>query len=451
MDNENNTNLNEEWVTVEYESESDLDEPKEKVVKKKLSPKNVKYIIAIISCVLTITLTYGIYLSVANNKIVKEFANKVYPGVYLFDKEVGGLTEEELKETIKTMVNDIRDREIKVTIEDNEFKTNYWNLDVVALTDDVEKEIMAYGKNEGFFKKLKLIQKPEKKEYTFSLTCDEEKLSNFVNSIGDEVNIEPENATIDITSGDISVSASKIGYELNVEDVIKSIKEKINDGNNKGIALTAELKKVDPSITEDALKNVNGKISSFTTYFSQGPSGHNIQVAAEYVNNTIIMPGETFSCEQAIGPTTLERGFGYANTYLAGKVVPGLGGGVCQLATTVYNAELRAGILPTERQNHMMTVGYVGLGLDATLADNAIDLKFKNPYDYPIVVNSYTSGGSLVVEFWSEKNVKGGITYEPQSYQSGGLYADTYLYGYDENGELVYEQYVDSSTYKPFN
>jgi vancomycin resistance protein YoaR len=99
----------------------------------------------------------------------------------------------------------------------------------------------------------------------------------------------------------------------------------------------------------------------------------------------------------------------------------------------------------------MMTVGYIGLGLDATLADNAIDLKFKNPYDYPIVINSYTSGGALVVEFWSEKNVTGGITYEPKSYQSGSLYAETYLYGYDENGELVSEQYVDSSTYKPFN
>ncbi len=450
MDNENNTNLNEEWVTVEYEA--DLDEQKEKLGRKKISPKNFKYIIAIILCILAITLFYGTYLLVANNKVVKAYENKVYPGIYLLDKEVGGLTEGELKETIKSMVNDIRDREIKVTIEDNEFKTNYWNIDVVALTDDIEKEIMAYGKDKGFFAKLKLIQKPAKKEYTFSLTCDEEKLSSFVNGIGDQVNMEPKNATIDITAGAVTVEAGKNGYELNVENLIKSIKEKISDVNNKnGVVLTAELTEVGPSITEDALKNVNGKISSFTTYFSAGPSGHNIQVAAEYVDNTIIMPGETFSCEQAIGPTTLERGFGYANTYVSGKVVPGLGGGVCQVATTVYNAELRAGILPTERQNHMMTVGYIGLGLDATLADNAIDLKFKNPYDYPIVINSYTSGGALVVEFWSEKNVTGGITYEPKSYQSGSLYAETYLYGYDENGELVSEQYVDSSTYKPFN
>jgi vancomycin resistance protein YoaR len=293
LDNENNTNLNEEWVTVEYEA--DLDEQKEKLGRKKISPKNFKYIIAIILCILAITLFYGTYLLVANNKVVKAYENKVYPGIYLLDKEVGGLTEGELKETIKSMVNDIRDREIKVTIEDNEFKTNYWNIDVVALTDDIEKEIMAYGKDKGFFAKLKLIQKPAKKEYTFSLTCDEEKLSSFVNGIGDQVNMEPKNATIDITAGAVTVEAGKNGYELNVENLIKSIKEKISDVNNKnGVVLTAELTEVGPSITEDALKNVNGKISSFTTYFSAGPSGHNIQVAAEYVDNTIIMPGETF-------------------------------------------------------------------------------------------------------------------------------------------------------------
>lgn len=449
MDNENNTNVNEEGVVVEYVA--DLDESKENLDKKKINPKYKKYFIVILLCIGAITLTYGAYLGVTNSKIVKEFENKVYPGVYIFDQEVGGLTEQELKDTIKEMVNDIRDREIKVTVGDSEFKTNYWNLDVVALTDEVEKEAISYGKDKGFFQKLKLIQKPEKKQYDFALTCDEEKISIFVNDIGDEVNIEPEDATIDITSGSVSVGAGKIGYELNIEDIIKSIKDKINDVNNKSIVLNAELSEVSPSITEDALRTVNGNIGSFTTYFSEGPSGDNIKVAASYIDNIIIMPGETFSCEQAIGPTTLERGFGYANTYVDGKVVPGLGGGVCQVATTMYNAELRAGILPTERQNHMMKVGYIGLGLDATLADNAIDLKFQNPYDYPIVVNSYASGGTLVVELWSNENAKGGITYEPQAYQSGGLYAETYLYGYDENGALVYEQYIDNSTYKPFN
>lgn len=450
MDNENNTNLNDKWVTVEYEA--DLNEQKENLVKKNLNPKKLKYILAIVLSISTFILAYGAYFITKNSKLVKDFEDKVYPGAYIFDMEVSGLSESELNNTIKEMVNDIRDKAIKIEVEGTEYKTNYWNVDVVALTEELEKEIMDYGRDKNFFQKISLIKNPERREYNLTFTFDEEKLSEFVNGIGDEVRVEPINASVDISSGSVSVAAGQTGYELNVEEIIKTIKDKIVGVTDKeGIVLAGKLSEISPKVTEEALNSVNAKISSFTTYFSEGPSGNNIKVAAQYIDNTLIMPGEIFSCTDAIGPTTLDRGFGYANTYVNGKVVPGLGGGVCQVATTVYNAELRAGILPTERQNHMMTVGYIGLGLDATLADDAIDLRFKNPYDYPIVINSYASGGALVVEMWSNENATGGITYEPQSYQSGSLFAETYLYGYNQNGELVLEQYVDSSSYKPFN
>ena len=161
------------------------------------------------------------------------------------------------------------------------------------------------------------------------------------------------------------------------------------------------------------------------------------------------MPGETFSAEKAIGPTTLETGFVPANTYVNGEVVPGIGGGVCQVSSTLYNAMLRSGIIPIERLNHMMKVSYVPIGLDATLADNLIDLKFINEFDYPIVINSYTSGNHLTVEFWSKDGVTEGINYEPVSIPLSDLSADTYLYGYDSNGNLVVNQYLDRSTYNP--
>ncbi|MDZ5035094.1 VanW family protein, partial [Clostridium perfringens] len=141
------------------------------------------------------------------------------------------------------------------------------------------------------------------------------------------------------------------------------------------------------------LGTVNNKISSFSTSYPAGPSGTNLQLAATNIDNTIVMPGETFSTEKAIGPTTIENGFVAANTYVGGQVVPGIGGGVCQVASTLYNTMLRAGILPTERLNHMMRVSYVPIGLDATLADNLIDLKFTNNFDFPVVVNSYAGNG----------------------------------------------------------
>ena len=139
------------------------------------------------------------------------------------------------------------------------------------------------------------------------------------------------------------------------------------------------------------------------------------------------MPGDSFSTVEAIGPTTPEYGFVSANTYLNGKVVPGYGGGVCQISSTIYNAELRAGIIPDFRTYHEMTVGYVPQGLDATIGDEWPDLVFTNPYDYPVVVNVYASGGSITAEFWSNSQATGGVTYEPKAYQTGALSADTYL------------------------
>lgn len=215
------------------------------------------------------------------------------------------------------------------------------------------------------------------------------------------------------------------------------------------IEITGETDVVKATITTDSLKGVTSKVSSFSTNYKIGPSGTNLQLAAKNIDNIIVMPGETFSTEKAIGPTTLENGFVEANTYVGGEVVPGVGGGVCQVASTLYNTMLRAGIIPTERQNHMMPVSYVPMGLDATLADNLIDLKFVNEFDYPIVINSYTSNNTLIIEFWSNPSITNGITYEPVANKIDSLNAETYLCGYDANGDLVVNQRIDRSTYQP--
>ena len=159
------------------------------------------------------------------------------------------------------------------------------------------------------------------------------------------------------------------------------------------------------------------------------------------------MPGEEFSYENLVGPISKENGYTYAPVISNGELVQGIGGGVCQVSSTIYNAQLKAGILPTERRNHSKSVNYVPRGLDATLATGSIDYKFKNTYDYPLVINAYTSGGKIYIEFWSNKNSTNGITYEAISYANGKV-ANTYLYGYDLNKNRVYEKHIDTSVYR---
>ncbi|GAB6169524.1 VanW family protein [Clostridium carnis] len=424
------------------------------VEKIKFNEKNIRFnkkYLKIIIPVVVILVTFIGWWSFTSIKLVKSYAEKVYPSVYILDEDVSGKNKDELSNAIETMMTNISNKKLNVKIGENNFAATYKDFETSIDLEGLKKEIMDYGKDKTFFEKLSLIKKAEKKQYEISLLYSDDKINGFIDNIASNVDVAAKNASISVDGGSIAVYDGANGLSLNKEQVAKDIKGILGNSKSEEIStINSELQVVEPKIKTDALKTVNQKIGGYTTHYPAGPSGHNIEIAARAIDNILLMPGEEFSTEKAIGPTTPEYGYLESNTYVNGKVVKGYGGGVCQVASTLYNAELRAGILPTERQNHMMTVSYVPLGLDATLADGVIDLKFKNVYDFPVVINAYAGGGALSVELWSNGDATEGIRYEPKSY-ANGLYADTYLYGYNANGEKVFEKYIDNSRYQPFN
>lgn len=423
--------------------------PKEVVEGKKKSTIFTSKIFKI-TIIAFLILAIGIgYWFFTNIKLINSYSDKVYPGAYILSKDLSGLNKEDLHNTLVSLVSDISNKEVSVTANDQHFNISYKDLDANINYDELEAKILSFGKDEGFFNKISLIKKPTNKEYEFEVLFSEEKLTNFVSNISNAIDVSPTNASISI-SGGINITNDSTGLKLNSSQLLDDIKSKIKDMKAPNtVEVTGNVEVVEADIKASVLATVNNKISTFTTHYSAGPSGTNLQIAAKNIDNSLVMPGETFSTEKAIGPTTIENGFVEANTYVGGEVVPGVGGGVCQVASTLYNTMLRAGIIPTERLNHMMKVSYVPIGLDATLADNLIDLKFVNDFEYPVVIHSYASNGSLTIEFWSNETVKGGITYEPVSVPLGPLSADTYLHGYNSNGELVVNKYLDRSTYQP--
>lgn len=392
------------------------------------------------------------YFIITNLNIVKSYSNKVYPGVYVLDTDLSNLSKEELHDKLTILVEKLLSKNIKVTTEGKEFTISFKELEASIDFSQTENEIFNYGKDFNFFKKLSLIKKAESKEFALGLSYNEELLENFISNISSAVDIAPTNATINFSGNSISISDDVSGIKLNSEKLKEELSSKIKDLKSPElIEIAGTTDVVEAKIKKADLSTVNYKLSSYTIHYKAGPSGTNLQLAARNINNSVVMPGETFSTEKAIGPTTIENGFVEANTYVGGQVVPGVGGGVCQVASTLYNTILRAGIIPTERMNHMMKVTYVPIGLDATLADNLIDLKFQNDFDYPLVIHSYAYNGSLTIELWSNESVDDGITYEAVSVPLSDLSADAYLYGYDSNGNLVVNQYLNRSTYLPFN
>jgi vancomycin resistance protein YoaR len=147
------------------------------------------------------------------------------------------------------------------------------------------------------------------------------------------------------------------------------------------------------------------ELATFTTYLNAGntPRVTNIRLAASMINGSILMPGDEFSYNKTVGQRTTDRGFKQAGAYVQGKLVDEVGGGICQMSTTMYVAAVRANLKITERTNHSMTVDYVPVGHDATVNWGTLDLRFQNDRNYPIKILAEQSGSSVKVTIMGTK------------------------------------------------
>ncbi len=160
-----------------------------------------------------------------------------------------------------------------------------------------------------------------------------------------------------------------------------------------------KVKTTPAKITEKALNDAlfSGIMGSWTSYFSASnrPRTANVTLSAQRVDGTILMPGESFSYDKAVGPRTAKNGFQVAGVYINNKVEQGIGGGVCQTSSTLYSAVLYANLEIVSRTSHSLPVSYMPAGQDATIAQGSIDFVFKNNTDYPVKISATISGGSV--------------------------------------------------------
>ncbi len=186
------------------------------------------------------------------------------------------------------------------------------------------------------------------------------------------------------------------GTMVNVDRVVESMV-------GGRAAIVADV--TEPEVTYEDNEHVTDLIGSYSTKYTANDKNRNtnLVVGCKYLNGTIIAPGEVFSASEGLGEQTYERGYRDAGVYVNGKVEAGMGGGVCQITSTLYNAAIYAELEIVERHPHSMTVGYVPLGRDAAIAGNYKDLKIKNNTEYPIYLEAYASNGVLEVRLYGHE------------------------------------------------
>ncbi len=138
-----------------------------------------------------------------------------------------------------------------------------------------------------------------------------------------------------------------------------------------------------------------------TNYFHATPSqAKNIELAASRINGTVVQPGQGFSYYAVVGPYTAENGYGWGRAFVGDRIVPSVGGGVCQGSSTLYSAVLRTGLPVTERHNHGLTVPYLPAGEDATVASDYLNFQFRNDRATPVLLTAEAAKRHMTVKIW---------------------------------------------------
>ena len=284
------------------------------------------------------------------------------------------------------------------------------------------------------------------------VTYDEYPKPIDVDKIHSEVYQEVKDAYYTTNPRMVYTEVQGIDFEDSVEDVKKQIASEKKDEYEVPLKVT-EPKVTTEDLGKEAFPDVLG---SYDTNYATSNRDRttNLRLAANKINGTVLMPGETFSYNKVVGERTIEAGYKEAAIYSNGEVTNGLGGGICQITSTLYNAVLYANLDIVQRQNHTFIPSYVKGGRDATVVYGSIDFKFKNNRDYPIKIYASVSGGVARI------TIRGLKTADDYDVKLTSRKVDTTYYGGNsysvykaykqlyKNGKLVDTELLSTDTYK---
>lgn len=330
-----------------------------------------------------------------------------YEGIHINDIDVSGKTKEEALSLVKESEQTIRP-EIS-------FDVVYKDQSITLTTDDfsylydteeiVEKAYQLARKGDTASRYDKVMDLKENPE-SFSISCDfdYDKIPELVTSLAEKINKEPVDAHVasftPSATNMFTYAEGENGYQIDEEDACEQISNQLKKGTSNTITLKAT--EIPFKISAKEMGKHTQLISSYYTISTNGVNGnHNIALALSHVNGTEIKPGETFSYLKTIGnPGDPKYGWRKAGVISNGKLIQEYGGGVCQGATTVYGASLRAGLTIVKRSNHSWPSVYEKIGQDAAVSYPGQDLQIRNDTEHSVFLWAGMIGSKVTVRIY---------------------------------------------------
>lgn len=340
------------------------------------------------------------------SNIVNSWNEKVYRGVSINSVDVSGLSKIALSEFLIEEFNEPTiEGKVKFTSGDKTLEVSYKDLGLTYDYDKAIAEAFNFSENLSYSEKVNQIFNPKKSlDITLTEKFDANKIiDSLYEKLSYTFNVSPVDATVSIVDGQVVVTESSSGLEVDKEALIKMINDS-TPGSVSQNGFNVPTKSADPRISSDVLGKINGKLGTYTTTFksSSKERATNVELSAQSINGVLLMPGESFSFNKIVGPRTRERGYKDAAIIIGDIYESGLGGGICQTSSTLHQAVIRSGILPTQRRNHSLPTSYMPLGFDAVVAWGSLDYVFKNPYKFPILIDVSTANRTLTVSIYGD-------------------------------------------------
>lgn len=325
---------------------------------------------------------------------------KIYAGVYLDGAYVGGLTKDEAMEKYAEYTEGIEDLELTFKTAAGSYSTTLEEIDFSFSVEGAVEQALNYGRQGNILTRYKEIKGLEEENVVLipEKSFDKDKLTDKLTNETTDIVQEPENASIKRQDGKFTVYEGKVGQQIVVDKTVKAVEELFKkEWEQKNITLDAVVNEKQPEYTAEDFYAVDSVLGQFETEYNagNGSRSQNLVTGAGKISGTVLMPGEQFSMYNTVAPFTEENGYANAGQYVNNELVDGLGGGICQVSTTLYNAVLFAELEVDERYPHSLSVGYVKLSRDAAIAGDYMDFKFTNNTEYPIYIDGYAGGGKI--------------------------------------------------------
>lgn len=338
-------------------------------------------------------------------------------GVTAAGMDLSGMTRDEATAAISSYVSALGEKKVRLMSEDGgSVSVTAGALGLSWKNRGIVEEAVNLGRRGNIVARYKAKEDLEHKgrDYEIELEFDRDAIAGVVEGQCGQFNREAVDAHLTRVNGSFEVEEGQTGYIVDEAASVSAIYDYMTGewNHEDGSVLLAMTVDEPQGKAEDLLK-VKDVLGTFTTSYSSSGNARSKNVAngCELIDGTTLYPGETFSTYDAVKPFSEENGYYMAGSYLNGKVVDSIGGGICQVSTTLYNAVLRAELEVTERHNHSMIVTYVDPSADAAIAESAgKDFQFVNNTDYPIYIEGRTENKKITFTIYGVETRDSGRT-----------------------------------------